>query len=250
MTDLQQRNRDRISQSHADRNQQLLSDQERRKRLPAPSYSSGYNANSGRVNVTTIGRGSSSANLGTNGGIATGDRLSVRGGFVDAMPRPTEEQPEEPQGGLQIKWEFEAQNGAQWQQDKRYDATIRFEDSANCGGTNDRVQSGTAIAKFQLRSRRQLTLNLTGRVETQNPGFERISVSLKQGGRVTTLLSAQSTGANGGCAMEDKALGMGMSRSLPPGRYELRIESSTIDGLFHSGAYWKTEIRLSAARDF
>lgn len=132
-------------------------------------------------------------------------------------------------------WEFikygDFNNGLQ------YDITYFIEDSENCGGTCAYVQSGEAIATIYTTSEKYLTLNFEGIGEKQSSNFEKIAFYLND----NLIAEGHAPGGNLGCEMG----------SIVPVYYEefpivipantitrFRIKFSTVDNLFHVGAYY------------
>jgi hypothetical protein len=89
--ELTSRNLSRLNKARVDYDARLL----KPKHLPPPSFAVGHNGNTGKLRITTLGQGSTEATPITNGGIARGDRVTAKGGLIDAMPR-VKETPEEP----------------------------------------------------------------------------------------------------------------------------------------------------------
>ncbi len=97
MSDLVTRNQSRINTAQNQHIQRLL-DLEK-SRLNAPSFNAGYNANTGKYQILTLGQGATEATAITNGSIGNGDRVDLQAGQVDSMPyrrqNPQPPQPEE-----------------------------------------------------------------------------------------------------------------------------------------------------------
>lgn len=133
---------------------------------------------------------------------------------------------------METGWEKVASNGATWSGDDLV-LRISFEDSENCGGTNNQTQSGTASRRVCLEAPMRLTVQMVGLVETQNDGFE--EAESRVDGQV--VASGGSYGEEGGCVMrENSAQG---SIDLPAGGHWIELSASTNDGLYHVGAYWE-----------
>jgi hypothetical protein len=84
---LKDRGLQRVQQAQAHYDDRMAQEDDRQTLLPPPSFAQGFNTSTGKVKVQTIGKGNAEGVAITNGGIAIGDRVSVKGGFVDAMPR-------------------------------------------------------------------------------------------------------------------------------------------------------------------
>lgn len=123
----------------------------------------------------------------------------------------------------------------------RYDVT----DSLNCGGTCDSTQSGTATATIQTGPvDLNLTITVTGLVELQIAGYERLPIII-DGIEVQTYMSP---GGLLGCAM-----GAPISVTYTPGPYTflagsahtVELDFSTMDQSFHVGAYYEITLTFT-----
>jgi hypothetical protein len=74
---------------------------------------------------------------------------------------------------------------------------------------------------------------MTGFVETQNGGFEQAEARVN--GQV--VASGGSYEEGGGCTM--RAATASGSIDLSPGEHVIKLSASTIDPLYHVGAYWQ-----------
>lgn len=118
--------------------------------------------------------------------------------------------------------------------------SIRYnvEDSLICGGSNSNTQFGTAIATIITGSGNPVTLdiNFDGVAELEQSGSESLNISLNN----NIIASATSAGGNLGCSMGPiiKTI-IPLQQNLTPNQtHELRIEFTTVDELFHVGAYY------------
>jgi len=133
----------------------------------------------------------------------------------------------------QWAWVFTEENGASWTQVNLNFVRITFEDSLECGGSNPYIQSGSAEACF-VATERELRIVAHGIVETQNAGFEAITVSIDD----VVVYSGASVTEGGLCVME--TLDAERIVALVPGRaYRIRIDASTRDPYYHQGALWE-----------
>lgn len=132
---------------------------------------------------------------------------------------------------------------------------IEFEDSASgeCGGTCGIGQSINLYTKIETRADGGvLTADLTGNVETYNPGFERLTVTINasDGSSVSKTIQsvknrqfdANSDGTNIPCdqlgdCCQMEIVSDSMSINLPKGCHTIEVSSSTIDELWHKNAY-------------
>jgi hypothetical protein len=108
---------------------------------------------------------------------------------------------------------------------------IDFETSANCGGENASVQSGYASRLVCLTAPSRLTIRMSGNVETHNAGYELADARVDGG----IICAGGSYGELGECAMrEANADG---SIELDVGNHLIELSASTVDELYHTGAY-------------
>jgi hypothetical protein len=125
--------------------------------------------------------------------------------------------------------------------------TIRFDvqDSANCGGPNGNVQNGVATAVLSAQARFNMTVSLTGLGESQDPGFE--NMSLRFNG--AEIIRATSPGGQQGCAV-----GRPVNQTIVvPGPYFLaknstnsfQLNFSTTDSLFHVGCFYQCNLTFT-----
>ena len=125
--------------------------------------------------------------------------------------------------------------------------TIRFDvqNSANCGGPNGNVQNGVATATLSAQARFNMTVSLTGLGESQDPGFE--NMSLRFNG--AEIIRATSPGGGAGCAA-----GRPVNQTIVvPGPYFLaknsnnsfQLNFSTADALFHVGCFYQCNLTFT-----
>jgi hypothetical protein len=132
-----------------------------------------------------------------------------------------------------ISWSTSQTGGASWNTSSN-SVQINFQDSANCGGSNSSVQSGTAIGT--VCGPANLSFNFLGHVETQNSGFETISVKVDG----NEIYAGTSPNNNGGCTMTFVS---GTAQiSLGAGTHTITVDSSTVDGQYHVGAFWNVGV--------
>jgi hypothetical protein len=129
-------------------------------------------------------------------------------------------------------WAKTASNRASWAGDD-WTLRINFHDSQNCGGSNPSTQSGTATRQVSLAVPRTLSISMSGVVETQNGGYEQAEARVDG----SLVASGGSFEEGGGCTM--KAASAGGSILLQPGDHVIELSASTVDGLYHVGAYWE-----------
>lgn len=142
-----------------------------------------------------------------------------------------------PQAGLDghCGWTTTAENGASWEV---ADDTviITFEDSLNCGGTNDSVQRGSATLVIYTTRDRALTVVATGRVERQQPQYDTLVVYVDE----EIALSLHGTDEGLGCLMAD--VGGEGTIVLPAGRHVIEVIADTVDGRYHVDAGFSTQV--------
>lgn len=131
-------------------------------------------------------------------------------------------------------WEFSAENGAAWSIEDDV-PRIAFEDSLNCGGTNDLRQFGEATRDFLNDSPKRLTLTLTGKAERQQEFFDEGKVFL-DGEQLLFLHGEQELL---GCAMQD--VSASVTVDVRPGHHVLRFTGDTIDGRYHTDMFYELE---------
>lgn len=126
---------------------------------------------------------------------------------------------------------MESFNGATWS-GADWSVRISFEVSWNCGGTNSNTQYGTASRHICLCEPTRLTINMTGLVERQDTGYEQAEARVNG----TVICSGASVGEGLGCSMA--TVNPSGTIDLPAGEHIIELSASTIDGAFHTGAYW------------
>jgi len=124
---------------------------------------------------------------------------------------------------------------------------LRFvvEDSANCGGSNSSVQSGTATAEISISEPYNLTPDITGLAELQDANFERMEVTLDG----TMIATAESRNLDLGCAMGQIDLTVLVSTPilLLPGNHIFEVFFTTNDGLYHVNAFYEFNLAFAPA---
>ena len=122
--------------------------------------------------------------------------------------------------------------------------TIRFNisDSGNCGGTCDRIQSGSAEATITVGGTNvNMSLDFDGLVEQQDAGFENIIFKLNG----TEIARATSRDLNLECTMGpvDKIFTTPSPYLLTAGSiYTLRIDFTTGDAAYHKDSFYQAEL--------
>lgn len=131
---------------------------------------------------------------------------------------------------------------------------IRYniEDSVNCNGTNENIQTGVAVATIEVVGESVLLgFAFTGIAEEQETGFENISFYLNN----VLVASATSPGSNEG-DNENPTCEMGPAIQTfienPPylleeGEHEFRIEFTTSDELYHVGSFYQADFTCEPA---
>ena len=123
--------------------------------------------------------------------------------------------------------------------------TVRFsvEDSSNCGGSNRNTQQGTAVATLKLGYEYDFTLALRGKGEGQDPGYERMTVTVNG----NLAISAESAGGGFGCPATDITPTEHMSQPirLPAGTHTIELLFTTSDGSYHQNAFYEAELGVT-----
>jgi len=135
-------------------------------------------------------------------------------------------------------WEFTAENGAAWSMNEDR-PLITFEDSQNCGGDNSTRQQGSAECVLWLNTSHTLTINLSGHVENQNNGFDLGRVQVNG----TEKVRIAGEGGLAGCVMIDRTATVDVP--LSAGQHSIRFTGDTIDGLFHTDAFFECHLVFS-----
>lgn len=133
---------------------------------------------------------------------------------------------------------------------------VRFDmqDSANCGGPNSSVQSGTATGSIDTGQKSYTFVpTLTGFGEAQDGGFEIMDLFLAGGsygtGNGTKLVNAVSSGGGLGCANGTPVT----QTTFVPGPYTLaastvytfKLQFSTGDNLFHKNCFYECNLAFT-----
>lgn len=126
----------------------------------------------------------------------------------------------------------------------QYDITYTVSDSYNCGGTCVSVQSGEVVANIYTSVDKELSLDFEGIGEKESSSFEKIQFYLND----ELVAEGHAPGGNLGCEMG----------AIVPVYYttfpitidantitSLRVSFSTVDGLYHVGAYYYIFLQLS-----
>jgi len=172
---------------------------------------------------------------------------STSGGFDDVFPLNTLQvrfAPEEPL----IAWQTVQSNtppelGWTINQDGtqiRYD----IEDSANCGGTNSSVQSGTATGVINVGPAGTLmTMTLSGQVEHQDASYDVMQVSVDG----TLRIRANGVEGTGGCTMGNPSFDPSnvVQLQLSPGSHQIDLTFTTVDPEYHQNAFYLLALTFS-----
>lgn len=141
-------------------------------------------------------------------------------------------------------WSFEAENGATWTQLEESRVRIGFEDSLNCGGTNEAIQGGVATTCAIAPYDGCLAITATGNVETHSTGYDRITITVND----VEVLTQASINEGGDCAMEQITVSANFDVAAGD-VVNIRVGASTIDWLFHVGAYWDVKFEFKPTED-
>lgn len=164
--------------------------------------------------------------------------------FPNAVQIHAPTDPEECGGAIDgfSKWITEEEGGASWTIDAQA-ARIDFQDSLNCGGTNDNRQKGQATLHVATSIQRQVVLDLTGLVERQNEFFDLGEVY------VDGVLAASlwGKGEHLGCTM--LAVAASAQVDIGPGNHTITFTGDTIDNLYHVGAFFQLAVDVDPPFD-
>jgi hypothetical protein len=119
---------------------------------------------------------------------------------------------------------------------------IRFDiqDSKDCGGTNDEIQSGTATATITTGETYEFIPKIEGIGELQDEMYEIMNVKLN--GKL--IVSSNSTGGDLECKMGPIHMEEYVSPPyiLTPGVHKFEIQFTTEDESYHKKAYYKLDL--------
>jgi len=127
------------------------------------------------------------------------------------------------------------------------DKTIRYnvEDSTNCGGSNNKTQTGIAICCITTGPCSVLlNVDYDGVGEKQDDNFEVLRITLNG----AIIGQGNSPGGSQGCAMGPVIKNPPTISPIflsPNNVHELKIDFSTGDGLYHLDAYYQIDLTLS-----
>tara|TARA_R110000824_G_scaffold171397_2_gene348926 strand:+ start:964 stop:3711 length:2748 start_codon:yes stop_codon:yes gene_type:complete len=135
-----------------------------------------------------------------------------------------------------------AANPHPWEEISPWFIHFDFEDSVNCGGCNGGTQSGEASKCFSLTEDTPITINLSGKVETQDLDYDRIKVVVTDNltGEVVAKMSDASDSVSGGCETAERLSTLAIT--LGPGEYKVEVCVTSVDGLYHNGLFWNVEV--------
>ena len=121
---------------------------------------------------------------------------------------------------------------------------IRFdvEDSKNCGGSNNNIQSGVAKATITVGEDYTFIPTIEGIAELHMTGFEEMTVKLN--GKVT--VRATSKGGMKFCKMGPVNMSVNTPPPyiLTPGKHTFELEFTTGDEMYHDGSYYEAVLKF------
>jgi hypothetical protein len=129
-------------------------------------------------------------------------------------------------------------SGALWSvNSSNYGLRIDWENSGNCGGTNNNTQSGTATATINASQTEPIYVNWRGIAELQDTNFENMSVKIDG----VLIGEATSPGGGQGCSMGEivSTNYYPDGYTLTTGNHTLEITATTDDSLYHVDAYYE-----------
>jgi hypothetical protein len=131
---------------------------------------------------------------------------------------------------------------------------LDWEQSENCGGSNDLVQKATLTIVTNKIIDRLINFEIDGRAEAQNTGFEVLVLSINN----QFIFRSQSEGFQDGCSSAipviytffgDRPPGEGLAKfsafTGPEQLTFIRFNLSTVDPLFHVNAYYDLRINFT-----
>jgi hypothetical protein len=106
---------------------------------------------------------------------------------------------------------------------------VSFQTSSDCGGPGDTAQSVGLQSYIYVIEQTELTVNVNGMVEGEDPGYDRMTVSVNG----STVVHTESTLTGNLCATFPVS-GQG-SIILPPGHHQIAIFTTTGDERYSAG---------------
>lgn len=135
-------------------------------------------------------------------------------------------------------WRFVVKDGPHWTVLSPFKIRIDWEDSTDCGGLNFHRQTGSAEFLYESPSDQTVEVTFTGRIETQDPGFDGVTLSLND----EEVYNHFSTEAGGECDMEDFEESIDLD--FKKGLNLIRVDFDSVDNRFHVGGFWEVEFVL------
>ena len=149
--------------------------------------------------------------------------------------------------GLTPNWQFSTSGGGTWLSSA---STIRFDfdNDLKCGGLNGNIQSGTAHWTFTLVDEAVITLSMEGMAESQFETFTLVSDGI-------TVTEVQASNGEGGSTCQVHTCNMcpvsmpSTPLSLTAGDHTLRVDVTTIDGMYQNSAYFQITFSVEGVCD-
>ncbi len=119
---------------------------------------------------------------------------------------------------------------------------ITYEASLNCGGTNNFVQGGTALVTISITKAAKLIVSWSGMGEVKSTGYERAMLYVND----VLIGNASSPGGGDGCGVAPVISQNNYPNGylLSAGSHILKIECTTQDALYNTGAFYEFSIQL------
>ena len=142
--------------------------------------------------------------------------------------------------GEDLDWQL-TDNGAggTWKGDA---SSIEFNiaNSVHCGGVASRQQTGTAIMNFFAEKEETIILSMEGKAESK---YESFFLYIDGQPVVTVQASDTATCQVNTCNMCEVQMAE-QEFALTPGQHEIRIYVDSVDGYYHSDAYFKINFKI------
>ena len=151
-----------------------------------------------------------------------------------------------------LEWDLTLNNpcsDSSWQISQN-NTQLRFniEDSKNCGGSCEEIQSGTAVAKITVGNKDVLMdVDFFGVGELMQPNYEKIEFILD--GKI--IANAHAAGGNLQCQfgpVEKNYILQAPYKLLKGTQHTLVVNFTTADGLFHKDCFYQINLNFRAQR--